>query len=36
MINILGNSLFANKTSTHLTCYPKILYGDYKFEKENT
>lgn len=31
MINILGNSLFANKTSTHLTCYPKILYSDFKF-----
>ncbi len=35
MINILGNSLFSSST-THLNCYPKILYGDYKFEKETT
>lgn len=35
MLNILGNSLWTD-TETHLTCYPKILYGDYKFEKETT
>jgi hypothetical protein len=35
MLNIIGNSIW-NDTETHLTCYPKILYGDYKFEKENT